>query len=239
MVEAQLGNARSACKTLGNSFATFDSALMFLQMFKYLLLRGIEDILLIFNDSRAAPVAEMQSVLDQANNLAKPIWNDNNKSYAVRHAECKAILSPVFTVTRFGEPSGFNSVPQGCVGDLDKIFDFNYGPSNYLLIGQAAEDAYQVQEDYARQVGNALRPIRHSYETRAVVLLGKLYGSTSIPLLCSSSISALWKVCNLPYYKRQLSLVSPTCQCACQLIDSWSSSIDGLNRSQGHQRCGV
>jgi hypothetical protein len=45
-------------------------------MFKYLMFRAIEDILMIFNDAAAVPPLDIRKSLRNANTRAAPLWRD-------------------------------------------------------------------------------------------------------------------------------------------------------------------
>ena len=184
-------------------------------MFRHVLFRGITDMANILKSHPALPVATARELISQANDKTEPIWNDQGKPFVTRLAECAAILRPVVRRNVPKEPGNFISLPQEVVQSLDEVFRKHYKTDEgFLLIGRADEDAYRIQDLYARDVGSALGLIRSSYESRAITQLGKVYGSTSIPLLCDSSVSALWEVCRSSFYKNQLFLVSSMCLCA-------------------------
>jgi hypothetical protein len=189
-------------------------------MFKHVVCRGIENILIIFNSANAAPGLEMRELMDEANNRAGPIWNDTTRTFAARRAECDNILRPVLAMNLLGGPGAFNPLPSSAVNTLDMLFRKHYERHRFLLIGQANENAYCVQDLYAREVATALGSIRDSYGSRVTSFLGKVYGRTSIPLLSMASVSAFWEICKSPYYKRQLSLVSSVHSYAGQGVDS-------------------
>jgi hypothetical protein len=198
----------------------------------------MEDILIIFNHAEAAPAQAMQSVIDVANNQAERIWKDKSKTFTARRAECDAVLSPVIKLNFLAPPGKFNRPPSSITGKLDELFRNHYGPDELLMIGQATEEAYHVQDLYARELSTMLGTIRDSYASRAITSLGKMYGKTSIPLLSIASVSWLWEVCQSCYYKRQLSMVRLARSQVNQSADSPSSFINGSNRSRGHRRCG-
>lgn len=201
-------------------------------MFKYVICRGLEDILIVFNTAKAVPVSTMRGSIDQANAHAAPIWNDEGKSFAVRSAECKAILRPVLKQNKFGDDGIFNPFPLSAATTLDEIFRKHYQPSTYLFMGRADKDALNLQDAYAREAGRALGLLRGSYESRTITSIGMAYGRTSIPFLCMSSVSALWETCQTLFYTRQLSLVSSACQYTGKFTDSRPSFINGSSHSQ-------
>jgi hypothetical protein len=174
----------------------------------HVLFRGIEDILVIFNGAPASPVQAIRNLVDDANRKAEPIWKNNDLDFKSRLGECRAILDLAFTEDQRSKPGQHRPVPSAVAEILDRIFRKHYSSSDFLLIGRADEDSYRIQDAYAREVGRSIGLINSSYESRAITCLGKAYGKTSIPLLCMSSVSALWQVCQSSFYKKQLSLVS-------------------------------
>lgn len=180
----------------------------------------MESVLYIFNSADADPVPTIRERLDKANNKAGPIWNDYNKKISARYAECDPILSPVISRNLRGDSGEFNPIPDRLTGTLDKIFRKHYPPSRFLLMGQAHEEAYHVQDAYACDVAEVVGTLRSSYQSRALTVLGKAYGRASIPLLTLGSTSALWQICQHSFYKKQLSLVSSACTYADKLTDS-------------------
>jgi hypothetical protein len=176
-------------------------------MFKHVLCRGVEDILLVFNHAEATPAPVMQRLMDKANSQAGLIWKDKTKPFTARRAECDDIVLPVIQLNFKVKPGNYNPLPPSAAETLDMLFRKYYGSDELLMIGQATEEAYRVQDLYAREVATALGSIRESYGSRAISSLGKVYGRTSIPLLCIASVSGLWDACQSSYYKRQLSMV--------------------------------
>lgn len=211
--------------------------LTFLQMFKSLLTRGIEDILIIFNDAPAPQATEVQENLDEANAIAAPLWNDDSKPLSARQTECRRILDPVIFAALAFKSGRFYSVPVAMSEDLNKVFRKHYTSDKFLLIGRNTEEAYNAQDAYAREVGRLLGTTKRRLQSRAIVRLGKAYGRTSIPLLSMASVSALWQISKSSFYKRQLSLVSPVCWLACCPTDSRLRSISGSNPLQSHRTC--
>lgn len=232
-MEPQLGNSRSPRKTfdpiifLGNSILTLG------QMFKYVICRGLEDILVVFHSSDAVPVQKIRKLVDQANRQAEPIWNDEERNFATRSAECNAILRPALVQNALGDQGSFNPLPISVAATLDDIFRKHYEHGNNCLsIGRAAEDAHNHQDAYAREAGRTLGLIRSSYESRTITSIGMAYGRTSMPFLCISSVRALWQVCQSSFYTRQLSLVSSAHIHAGKFADSRQSSTGGSNHLQ-------
>lgn len=193
--------------------------LTFMQMFKYLLLGAMEDLIVIFNDSEAAPATEVRQRIDAANAKAAPVWEDGMVPLSDRSRKCREILDPALRVkTKRPETSSqdFKPAPVCVGGKLSQIFKEHYGKSDALmLIGRTDNRAYEVQDRYEREVGEVLGKLKPQYESRAITRLGKVYGRGSLPLLCMSSVWGLWRLCQSAFYTRQLSLVSlvrPLCQ---------------------------
>lgn len=207
------GTPEAHVRFSNGSFAFVGFVLTLLQMFKHLLYRGMEDILIIFNAGPAVPPEEIRKDLCEANSRAEPVWNDKAKTLSARRARCKTILDPVVARNSLGEPGEFRPFPSKLAPKLDAVFSRHYKshePDRFLLIGKTEEDAYRVQEEYVHEVGLLLGSVRQSYRSRAITQLGKVYGRSSMPLLSISSVSALWLLCQTTYYKKQLSLVSRT-----------------------------
>ena len=178
-------------------------------MFQYLILRGISDILRIFNHLEEVDSADiLQQNIDNANAQAKLIWDDLEVPFSMRLVRCQLILNPVVNQVAKRRAEEHVAVPASVAEHLDDIFHRHYNRSNFSLIGCADSSAYEVQEKYAREIVSQLRKIDLGCAARATVVLGKVYGSTAIPLLSISSVSALWDLANSTFYKKQLSLVS-------------------------------
>lgn len=185
-----------------------------LQMFKHLLLKGIHDILSIFINIEPENASVIETCLKEANEKAAPLWRDKNAPFATRVKRCGEILDPVFWMNdaTYQEPSlsGLKGIPQNLLGRLDEIFTKFYGtPDKLLLIGRTHDEAYEAQDGYSREVACLLGTKNPWYRSRAMTCLGKMYGRNSIPLLTSSSVTGLWELCRLDFYKDMLSLVSP------------------------------
>jgi hypothetical protein len=179
-------------------------------MFQYLILRGISDILRIFNYlEEVDSVGTLQQDINDANAQAKLIWDDLEVPFSMRLVRCQLILGPVVSQVAKKEAETHVAVPASVAECLDDIFHRHYNKGNFSLIGCADNSAYGVQENYAGEIVSQLRKISPECATRATVVLGKVYGSTGIPLLSISSVSALWDLANSAFYKKQLSLVSP------------------------------
>lgn len=185
----------------------------FPQMFKYLLLGALEDVLVIFNTGRTEEVPRIKRLLREANSEAAPVWRNEEIPFATRRKRCHEILRPVLRLN--GREAGdFRPVPPSVVDELSTIFRRFYGqgqPGALLLIGRTEERAYEVQDEYGRSVSQLLGTLDEKYESRAITRLRKVYGRGSLPLLCLASASALWQLCSHPFYKRQISLVSLPC----------------------------
>ena len=227
------GTPEAHVRPSNQEFFFVDYVLTVLQMFKYLLYRGMEDILIIFNHSRAVRAEEIRADLLEANQKAELVWKDRTKTLSTRRAECIAILDPVLRRNLSAESGEFFPVPLQVASGLDQIFAKHYKPDSYLLIGKTDENAYTVQDLYADEVGILLGKVRRSYRSRAITRLGKAYGRSSIPLLSMASVSALWQICQSDYYKGQLLLVGSSCsRVGRRVTDSQSSCTGGSNRLQ-------
>jgi len=189
-------------------------------MLKYLLYKGFVDIILIFNNIRAVDPSEIKEDLKTANKMATPIWNDQTIPFAERVDRCRKLVDPVLRKNNITDREGeVTGVPRGAVNQLNKIFRRYYvEPDKIMLIGQTTEEAYEVQDQYARQVGYYLRRLTNGkhLESRTVTCLRKVYGRNSVPLLTMPSVSALWKICQSSFYGKVTFLVSALCL-ACRI----------------------
>jgi hypothetical protein len=194
------------------------STLTSLQMFKYLVFKGFTDILKIFNDAQAEDPAVVKVLLRKANEKAAPVWNDQTTPFAVRAEQCRAILSPVLMLNDIGgEKVKFLRIDPSIAARLDRIFKKYYGEDDkLLLIGRTHEEAYEVQDKYARRVAQYLGETNQRFESRAITCLGKMYGRNSVPLLTIGSVWGLWRICQSSFHRKVVSLVSEFCP-ACQL----------------------
>ena len=105
--------------------------------------------------------------------------------------------------------------PASIEKELNAIFHQHYdAPEKYLLFGCTGDEAYDIQDKYALSMVALLRTIDVWYVSKAHLCLRKMYGrGAPLPLLCRSSIEAMWKVCKSSYYRRQISLVSLVRRC--------------------------
>jgi hypothetical protein len=179
-------------------------------MFKYLIFRAIEDVLMIFNDADAVPAAHVQELLEEANSKAAPLWWDEATPFVDRQAACRKILDPIIKMNSAVKVHEFRKVPFSIVDEIDNIFRHFYSePDLLLLIGRTDERAYKVQDKYGRVVATLLGTVDSAYESRAITRLRKAYGRGALPLLSMSSASGIWQLCRSSFYKKQIYLVSP------------------------------
>lgn len=176
-------------------------------MFRNLLFRAMDDVLWIFNDATADPAQVVQFNLIEANSKAERVWNDANKSFSLRKIECGRIVRGVLRMNQVPESAVEKAVPSSIGKGLSRIFDKYYG-ENIYLIGRTTEEAYEVQDRYGEEVVELLGTVGAEYESRAITRVQTVYGVSSMPLLCKSSVSAMWQLCQSPFYKKQISLVS-------------------------------
>jgi hypothetical protein len=179
-------------------------------MFLYLLHKAIEDILIIFNDADAPSPADAEQALQMANEKAEPLWKNEETPFPERQAQCQEILRPILELYMKEKPGEFHPVSDLVANGLNQIFKKHYNtPGKFLLIGRTDDQAYQVQDGYAREVAAFLgRNLGGPREARTIIMLRKAYGRGTLPLLCMSSASALWELCQSSFYRRQLFLVS-------------------------------
>lgn len=177
-------------------------------MFRNLLLRGMEDVLFIFNDAKAKPVQEVRFSLTLANSEAEKSWNNATKSFLLRKSECGKIISGVLQMNQIPKSATSTPVPQPVGEQLASLFNKHYWGKNLFLIGRTTEEAYKLQDRYGEDVVELLATVSVDYQSRAITRLQTVYGVSSMPLLCTSSVSATWELCQSPFYKKQISLVS-------------------------------
>ena len=202
-------------------------------------------MLLIFNDSEAGQSpSSTQGFLRMVNSRASVVWNDLEIPYADRLRQCREITN---AAVELNDPKGSTksvkvSPETNC--ELGKIFRKVYGKAEKaLLIGQANEEAYRLQDKYACQVVSLLESVDRRIASRAAARLHVAHGRSSIPLLCMSSATGLWELCQSPRYKDAVSLVSqPRLICTRRLANPWKSFTSGssrLQRCQKHTRSAV
>jgi hypothetical protein len=179
-------------------------------MFKYVLIRGINDIRFMFSSKKGPSLREMRKDIEDANEDAKPLWQSRQKTRVARMAECRQKLAPV--LSKMPSQAIHPKIP-GCVlGRLNAIFQDNYGAGDrFLLIGRAEDDAYDAQANYVDAVLRHLSSYHQFIKARVLSCIGKCYGLTSIPILSIASVNAIWKACRSEFYRRQLAMVSQTC----------------------------
>jgi hypothetical protein len=214
--EQHLGTAQAHVRST-TAYLLTSSMLTPLQMFLYLLYGAMEHVLIIFNDAVAMPVEQIERLLNEANAKARPLWRNETTPFLTRQTQCKELLDPVVGLN-LRAIGVCQRVPESITDELDRIFRKYYGSSNnpqsrgsaenLLLIGRTDDQAYQVQDEYARDIANILGTVDKTHESRAITQLRSVYGRGSLPLLCLSSVAGMWTLCQSSFYKRQTSLVS-------------------------------
>lgn len=202
-------------------------------MFKSLLLAGVMDILVIFNNARSLPSTEAQQLVERANEEAALVWRHDKGGATTRLSRCRDITSEVVRKVTASNSKNVvhHAVPGSLCERLDDVFTRHYGgPDGHLLIGRADDDAYVAQEGYGAEVIGLLSSERDAWKSRAMVRIGKVYGYPSLPLLSVGSIDAMWKVCTSTFYKKQLSLVSSTRPYIRSFSNFQASFIGGSSR---------
>ena len=149
---------------------------------------------------------ETKQMVDQVNSKAEVIWNHRD-TFRRRFRGCYQITLPAVKFVFPSPPSSYKGIKPSTWEELDEIFIKHYRDC-WLSIGQADDDAYEIQDRYMCDVADVLGLECKYFGSRAIVLLGKVYGRTAVPLLTKGSIEAMWKVCSSSFYKRQLFLVS-------------------------------
>jgi hypothetical protein len=176
------------------------------QMFKYLLIRGMQDLRYVFDAAPAVSPEEIKTLLESANSSVRDVWEDKEASFQERMETCAKAVGPVIDMNAQGDVGEFRKVPKGVPDSLGRAFNEFYSGEDLLLVGRADKYAYRVQELYASRVEEMVAGSRRS-RSRVVTRLGKAYGQNSMPLLSMSSAAGLWRLCCSPFYKRILSLV--------------------------------
>jgi len=192
-------------------------------MFKYMLYRAIRTGITVFKDGEAPRLEQCKREIAGYNGKASLLWK-SSRSFSDRRRTCEYLLGMVVPSMRHVEVRVDNSdlqrFPAALEKELNSIFHRHYSTrEKYLLFGRADDEAYKVQDGYAVSVAELLQNVDVRYASRAHLCLRKIYGrGAPLPLLCSSSIEAMWEVCKDQYYKTQISLVSkmqPTLQRRC------------------------
>ena len=180
-------------------------------MFKYLLFRGLEVTFKIFTESKTPLPCDVQPLLESINIQTRAIWDNLDILPAIPEVKCKELSSPLFDLDDPKDESLLQTMTPEILEVVDKIFSKHYGnKESMLLIGRTDNQAYQVQHQYASEVAKLLGHISSEHKSRAMIYLGPVFGRSSMPLLCPSSIRWLWRLCRSSYYTKQISLVSQT-----------------------------
>jgi hypothetical protein len=175
-------------------------------MFKYLLHRGLSCIQHIFNDQEAPSAKRVQQAVAKVNLEAEAIWNRGELPFRTRFRECHRITLPALKLVFPASPGRYKGVGPSTWERLDGVFLKHY-ENSWLSIGWADDAAYEVQNRYMHDVADVLGLECEHFRSRAIALLGMVYGHTAVPLLTKASVEAMWEICSSPFYKRQLSLV--------------------------------
>ena len=164
--------------------------------------------MVIFDSGQAVEPSKISKLLKRANDSAELIWEDEDIPFSTRVIRCEEILDPVVNQNLM-HSGPVMEVPETIVSELGRLFRKFYNKtSDLLLIGQTHERAYEVQDKYAREVAEILGAVDARHKSRAITRLQKVYGRGSMPLLCVSSVSGLWRLCRSPFYRKQTALVS-------------------------------
>lgn len=183
------------------------------QMLKYMLYRAICTGIVLFSNIQAPPLEVCEKEFAEYNREARAVWNSST-SFSSRQRACEQLLKTAVPSLQFAprnvEEDDLRRFPTSIEGQLNAIFKEHYSSKDkWLLFGRTEEKAYDVQDRYALSVAELLGGIDARYASKACLCLRALYGrGAPFPLLCESSISAMWEVCQDSYYKRQIALVS-------------------------------
>jgi hypothetical protein len=185
----------------------------FFQMFKYMLYRTIRTGVTVFNGGEDPGLEECKRQIISYNGNASLLWK-SSRSFSERRRTCEHLLGMTAPSLRQLDADicddDLRRFPASIEKELNAIFERHYNtPEKRLLFGRTDDDAYKVQDGYALSVAALLEKIDARYGLRAQLCLRKIYGrGAPLPLLCKSSIEAMWDVCRDAYYGRQISLVS-------------------------------
>jgi hypothetical protein len=182
-------------------------------MFKYLLYRAIRTGIILFNNGEAPGLEQCKREINDYNGKAEILWKSSRK-FSERRKTCESLLGMTVPSLRYVKvnvhENDIRRFPASIEKELNDIFDRHYDTrEKCLLFGRTDDEAYKVQDGYALAVAGLLEKVDVRYASRVHVCLRKIYGrGAPLPLLCSSSVKAMWEVCKGMYYKRQISLVS-------------------------------
>lgn len=205
-------------------------------MFKHVLFRAAQTTINIFCLAAAPSPQRCQTLIEEYNQTAKPVWEQEDQELAERQRQCEEIHKSFFT--RSFEPSCSDDIvpiPAHIAIKFDNIFRKYYCSSEkYLLFGRMDDDALEVQDNYGLEVATVLSEYKSRYGARAHLSLRKIYGrGAPLPLLSGASATAMWNACSSRYYQQQISTVSPTILCSSSdLSNPFVSFTPGSNPSR-------
>ena len=182
------------------------------QMLKYMLYRALWTGIVLFGDVEAPPLDVCKQEFDDYNRQAGVVWN-NSLSFSDRQKSCQHLLAVTVPSLQWipenVEDDDLRRFPSFIEGPLNAIFKEHYdSKEKWLSFGRTDEKAYNVQDHYALSVVRLLEGVDARCASKAWLCLRGIRGrGAPLPLLCESSISAMWEVCNDSYYKRQITLV--------------------------------
>ena len=178
-----------------------------------MLYRAIRTGITLFSDTEAPPLDVCEKEFAEYDRRATAVWK-SSLSFSDRQKSCEQLLEinvPSLQHIRQGvEDEDLRRFPAFIEDRLNAIFETYYSSKDkWLLFGRTDEKAYDVQDGYAFSVVQLLQEIDVRYASKGYLCLRGIYGrGTPLPLLCKSSVSAMWEVCKDSYYKRQIVLVS-------------------------------
>jgi hypothetical protein len=182
-------------------------------MLKYMLYRVICTGIILFGDVEAPSLDVCEREFDEYNEHARAVWN-SSLSFSTRQNACENLVMTSIPslqhIQQNIEDEDLRRFPPFIESRLNAIFKEHYSSKDkWLLFGRTDEKAYDVQDLYASSVVEFLAGVEARYASKACLCLRAIYGrGAPLPLLCESSISAMWEVCKDSYYKRQITLVS-------------------------------
>lgn len=178
-----------------------------------MLYRAVRTGIVLFSDAEAPSLAVCKNEFDEYNEHARAVWN-SSLSFSTRQNTCEDLVATSIPSLQYVqqnvEDKDLRRFPPFVEGQLNAIFEEHYSSKDkWLLFGRTEKKGYDLQDLYASSVVELLAGVDAQYASKACLCLRAIYGrGAPLPLLCESSISAMWEVCKDSYYKRQITLVS-------------------------------
>jgi hypothetical protein len=206
-------------------------------MLKYLLFRGMVDILMMFYCDGSQNSSHVWTTLEKADAKAAAVWEDGEEPLGTRAAEYRATVRSVVD-SNLPKERILQLVLPSLAKRLREIFEKFYGTRDSLrLIGQTNDQAHKAQLDYINAIVDSMQEVAPKFTSHLVARFKEVRKRNSIPLLSVRSVSGLWQLCQSPFYRRVISLVSTLCRLARRFANGPASSTNGFNRSLRRGAC--